>query len=165
MERGASQALKNLRALRASVRNFLYLPCRFRSHGDHKGHGEGSRKSVKKPLREILPLMEIPKDTKRGSVKALKNLCALCASVRNFLYLPRRFRSHGGTEDTKRGSVKALKNLCALCASVRNFLYLPCRFRSHGDHKGHGEGSSPSIEKPLCPPCLRAKLLIPSMPF
>ena len=119
----------------------------FRSRGDHKGHGEGAG-------------------------QALKTLCALCASVRNFLSLPRRFGSHGDHRGHGGGAEKALKNLCsklclsrspqrprrgrqrfknlcALCASVRNFLYFPRRFGSHGDHRGHGGGGRKSVEKPL----------------
>ncbi len=55
------------------------------------------------PLCEILPLPEIAKDTERGAVKALKNLCALCASVRNSLSLPRRFQISRRSQRTRRG--------------------------------------------------------------
>ena len=55
------------------------------------------------PLCEILPLPEIAKDTERGAVKALKNLCVLRASVRNSLYLPCRFQISRSSQRTQRG--------------------------------------------------------------
>ena len=67
-QRGANKALKTLRALCASVRNSLYIPYRFGSHGDHRGHG-GGRKSVEKPLFETLPLTESTKAKERGQAK------------------------------------------------------------------------------------------------
>ncbi len=184
------------------MRNSLYIPCRFRSHGVHKEHGEGSRKALKTsvtsvplcethcPSHAVLDLTEITEDTEggegnevlcasvrnsaspgvhkehgEGSRKALKTsvtsvpLCethcpshavldlteitedteggegneVLCASVRNSA-------SPGVHKNHEEGADRALKNLCDLCASVRNSLSLPCRFRSHGDHRGHRGG-------------------------
>ena len=51
-KRGSVKALKNLCALRTSVRNFLYLPCRFRSHGDHKETGNINRRGCRVTQRE-----------------------------------------------------------------------------------------------------------------
>ena len=95
----------------------------------------------------VLDLTEITEDTE-GAEKALKNLCSKLCLSRS----PQRPR---------RGGRQRFKNLCA---SVRNSLYIPCRFGSHGDHRGHGGGRK-SVEKPLCTPCLRAKLFIHPMPF
>ena len=111
--RGGRQRFKNLCA---SVRNSLYIPCRFGSHGDHRGHG-GGRKSVEKPL------------------------CTPCLRAKLFIY-PIPFWISRSSQRTQRGANKALKTLRALCASVRNSLYLPCRFGSHGDHRGHRGGQA-----------------------
>ncbi len=79
------QNIKNLCALCASVRNSA-------SHGVHKGQGEGAGKDLKTsvPLCEnlytshaVLDLTETTKNTERRPDKSLKNLCELCASVRN----------------------------------------------------------------------------------
>ncbi len=140
-ERGANKSLKNLCVLRASVRNSSYTPCRFSSHGDHKGYGERSRQILEKTSVYSVPPCEI-----LYTPHAVLNLTEF-------------------TEDMKRGAVKALKNLCVLRASVRNSSYTPCRFKSHGDHKGHGERSRQIYKKPLCTPCLHAKFFIHPMPI
>ncbi len=116
----------------------------FRSHGDHKEHGEGSSQSFKKPL------------------------CTLCLRAK-LPVPPMPFSDFTEiTKDTERIKWKTSVSSETLCTSVP-----PCEthcpshgvFRSHGDHRGHGGGSSQSVEKPLCTPCLRAKLPVPPMPF
>ncbi len=79
---------------------------------------------------------------RRGSRQRFKNLCALCASVRNSA-------SHGVHKGQGEESRQSIKNLCALCASVRNSLYIPYRFGSHRDHRGHGGGAE-KVLKNLC---------------
>ncbi len=168
-EREADKSLKNLCVLCASVRNTLYLPCRFQISRRSQRTQRGSRKSVEKPLFETMPLTESTKAKERGQAK-IKNLSALCASVRNSLYLPCRFGSHGDHRGHGGGAEKALKNLCSklclsrspqrprrggrqsfkkpLCLCAKHFVP-PMPFWISRRSKGHGEGGRKSVEKPL----------------
>ena len=104
-------------------------------------------------------LTEITKDTEMGAVKALKNLCALCASVRNSVYNPCRFQISRRSQRTRRWEQSKLQKTSVHSVPPSETLYTThAVFRSHGDHKGHGERSSQSFKKPLCTLCLRAKL-------
>ncbi len=66
------QRYKNLCALCASVRNFLYLPRRFQISRRSQRTRRGSSQSFEKPLFETMPLTESTKDKERGAGKDIK---------------------------------------------------------------------------------------------
>ncbi len=106
---------------------------------------EGGRKRVEKSLFETMPLTEITKDTERGADKSLKNLCALCASVRNSYPIPFLDLTEI-TEDMEGGRKSVEKSL---------FETMPLTEIT----KNAEREANKSLKKPLCPLCLCAKLL------
>ncbi len=151
---GVGKDIKNLCALCASVRNFLYLPRRFRSHGDHRGHGGGAEKALKN-LCSKLCLSRCPQRPRRkgGVGKDIKTSVPSVPPCET-LYPPMPFSDLAEiTKAKERGACKDIKT------SVRNSLSSHAVFRSHGVHKGQGEGAVKD-KKPLCPLCLCAKFFI-----
>ena len=155
------------------MRNFYTSHAVFRSHGDHRGHGGGAEKALTN-LCSKLGLSRSPQRPRRGGMQRYKNLCALCASVRNFLYIPYHFQisrrsqrtRRGGrksvekplfetmpltesTKDKERGAGKDIKTSVPSVPLCETSYTSHAVFRSHGDHRGHGGGAEKAL-KNLC---------------
>ncbi len=145
------QRFKGLRA------KLFVQPRRFRSHGDHRGHGGRIRQIVEKPLctqclRAQFCLSRSSQRTRRGEQTKLQNLCVSAPPCETLCITHAVLDLTEITEDTEGGSDKSLKNLCVLSASVRNSA-------SHGVPKGHEEESRQSFKTSVSPR-LRAKLFV-----
>ncbi len=108
-ERGVGKDIKTSVPSVPPCETFYTSHAVFRSHGDHRGHGEGGRKSVEKPQCETLPLTEFTRAKERGVGKDIKTSVPSVPPCETFYTSHAVFRSHGDHRGHGGGSRKSVE--------------------------------------------------------